>query len=79
MTTKKVSKKKKDVKVKLPKVRFRMPSMYSEAGNAYAILGLWQHAAEKAKWPRSSINEVLSEATSSDYDHLRATIREYIK
>ena len=64
---------------KTPKVSFSMPLPTDEAGNAYAIMGLFQQACKKAKWPQSAINTVLDEAMSKDYAHLRKTIHRHIK
>lgn len=43
-------------------------------GDAFAILGNFQHAARKQGWQREEIEQVIEEATSGDYNHLLATI-----
>lgn len=43
-------------------------------GNAFAILGAFNRAALKQKWTHEEIQTVIDEATSSDYNHLLATI-----
>ena len=41
-----------------------------KSGNAFAMMGAFRVAAEKAGWTNSEIEEVLDNAMSSDYDHL---------
>ena len=60
---------------KLKKVKMRLAG---EDGNAFAIMGRFKNAAEKAKWPKEEIKKVLDEAMSGDYDHLLATICKYV-
>lgn len=43
-------------------------------GNAFSIMGTFQHQARKEGWTQDEIEAVLSEAKSGDYDHLLATI-----
>jgi len=39
-------------------------------GNAYVLMGTWQHAAKKQGIPKNEIDAVMKDCTSSDYDHL---------
>lgn len=48
-------------------------------GNAFAILGGWRRAARQQGWSEDTIEAVLAEAKSGDYDHLVQTIMEYSK
>lgn len=43
-------------------------------GNAFAIMGVFQRQARREGWTSQEIQLVLTEAKSSDYDHLLATI-----
>lgn len=43
-------------------------------GNAFMIMGVFQRQAKREGWSQSEIDAVLTEAKSSDYDHLLATI-----
>jgi hypothetical protein len=58
----------------LPKVPFTLPAADVPEGNAFIILGRFQRAALQAGWPAAEVRRVVKEATSKDYDHLRATI-----
>ena len=49
-------------------------NLVGKDGNAFSILGLFKRAAQKAKWTKQEIDEVMSEAMSGDYNHLLATI-----
>ncbi|NBR25806.1 MAG: hypothetical protein EBU08_18910 [Micrococcales bacterium] len=46
-------------------------------GNAFSIMGAFQHQARKEGWTTTEIDEVLNEAMSSDYHHLLATISKH--
>jgi hypothetical protein len=48
-------------------------------GNAFAIMGRFSGAARRAGWSKEEISAVLKEAQSSDYNHLLATIMEYVE
>jgi hypothetical protein len=48
-------------------------------GNAFAILGNFQHQARKEGWTKEEIDTVINEATAGDYDHLLATIIKHCK
>lgn len=39
-------------------------------GNAFSLLGAFQRQARKEKWTKEEIDEVISDATSGNYDHL---------
>ena len=39
-------------------------------GNAFNLLGHFQRAAREQGWSAAEIKSVLTDATSSDYDHL---------
>lgn len=43
-------------------------------GNAFAIMGAFKTAAQKAGWNANEIKQVLDDAMSGDYDHLLSTI-----
>lgn len=42
--------------------------------NAYALMGAFDRAARRAKWPQADIDKVLAEAKSGNYDNLVATL-----
>jgi hypothetical protein len=42
-------------------------------GNAHAIMAACRRAARKAKWDAKQIEDLLTEMTSGDYDHLLQT------
>jgi len=48
-------------------------------GNAFSIMGAFQHAAQKEMWTEDEINLVLNEAMTSDYKHLLKVIQEHCK
>ena len=43
-------------------------------GNAYMVMGVFRRQAVRDGWSKEEIDAVLTEAKSSDYDHLLATI-----
>ena len=43
-------------------------------GNAYSLLGAFQKAARRQKFPEAEIQVVMDEAKSGNYDHLLATL-----
>jgi len=43
-------------------------------GNAFAILGKFSEQAKREMWSSEEIQTVISNATSSDYNHLLKTI-----
>lgn len=44
--------------------------LVGEDGNAFSILARARSAAWRAKWPAERIQAMLTDAMSSDYDHL---------
>lgn len=46
-------------------------------GNAFNLLGQFQRAARKQGWSQQAIDEVIAQATSSNYDHLLQILIEY--
>ena len=46
-------------------------------GNAFNLLGHFQRAAREQGWSAAEIKGVLTEATSSDYDHLLQVLLRY--
>jgi hypothetical protein len=46
-------------------------------GNAFNLLGKFQCAAREQGWSADEIKAVISEATSSDYDHLLQALIKY--
>lgn len=50
-----------------------------EDGNAFSILGRVFKALKKAGYDKEFIARFTSEATSSDYNHLLATVCKYVE
>lgn len=48
-------------------------------GNAFSLLGAFRSQARKEKWLEEDISKVLTEARSSDYNHLVATLDSHCK
>ena len=46
-------------------------------GNAFSLMGVFQHQARKEGWTSSEIKEVLDKCTSGDYSQLVATLWGY--
>lgn len=46
-------------------------------GNAFALLAAFSEKARKEGWSKDEINEVLSDATNGDYNHLVATLSDW--
>lgn len=46
-------------------------------GNAFSILGAFQRAARRQRFPKEEIDAVITEATSGDYNHLLYTIQSH--
>jgi hypothetical protein len=57
-----------------PKVQVKL---VGEDSNAFAILGRCMKAMRRAGWGTTEIREFEAKATSSDYNHLLATVLEY--
>lgn len=47
--------------------------------NAFSLMGAFRSQARKEKWSEEDINKVLTEARSSNYDHLVATLDSHCK
>jgi hypothetical protein len=47
--------------------------------NAFSILGRVKRALRKHKVPLEDIDKFMEEATSGDYNHLLATVQEYVE
>ena len=43
-------------------------------GNAFSLMGAFRIQARKEGWSEDDISKVITEARSSDYDHLIATL-----
>jgi hypothetical protein len=52
--------------------------LIGEDGNAFAVLGRVQKALRKAGVSKEERDEFLAEATSGDYDHLLATVMDWV-
>lgn len=48
-------------------------------GNAFVLLGSFRDQAEREGWSEEEIETVISEAMSSDYKHLLATLLKHCK
>jgi hypothetical protein len=48
-------------------------------GNAFFLMGLFSKNARRQGWPPHEIDAVLTEARAKDYDHLVATLMDYIE
>ncbi len=48
-------------------------------GNAFNLLGHFQRQAKKEKWSDVEIDEVITEASSGDYDHLLQTLLKHTR
>jgi hypothetical protein len=48
-------------------------------GNAWAIMGSCQRAAQKAKWSKERTKAVLDEMMAGDYDHLLQTAMKHFE
>ena len=47
--------------------------------NAFSLMGAFRSQARKEKWSEEDISKVLTEARSSNYDHLIATLDSHCK
>jgi hypothetical protein len=61
--------------VRYPEVRV---ALVGEDGNAFAILGRVQKQMRRAGVPDREVKAFFDEATSDDYDHLLATVMEWV-
>ena len=48
-------------------------------GNTFSLIGAFRSQARKEKWSEEDISKVLTEARSSDYNHLVATLDSHCK
>lgn len=63
---------KKGIKTMKPKLK-----LIGKDGNAFYILSAARHVAEKNKWEKSKIEEIMEEAQSGDYNNLLRTMAKY--
>ena len=61
----------------MPKYPDIIVQLVGKDGNAFNILGICRQAMKRAHLPESEIEAFTQEATSSNYDHLLATVCEY--
>jgi len=48
-------------------------------GNAFSIMGAFSRQAKKEGWTKEEIDQVMTKAKSSDYNHLLFTIMNHCK
>jgi hypothetical protein len=46
-------------------------------GNAFSLMGAFQHQARREKWTPEEIKAVLDECTKGDYNHLLVTLMDH--
>lgn len=46
-------------------------------GNAFSLLGAFQAQAKREEWTKKEIQEVITKATSGDYDNLLMVLSEH--
>ena len=61
----------------MPKYPTITVKLVGKDGNAFNILGICRRAMKRAHLPESEIEAFTTEATSSDYEYLLATVCEY--
>jgi hypothetical protein len=61
---------------KLKKIKLNLIGL---DGNAFSLMGAFQHQALKEGWSLLEINKVLDEAKSKDYNHLVVTLDSYCR
>ncbi len=61
----------------MPKYPEITVQLIGQDSNAYNLLGICRRAMIKNRLPQSEIDTFMQEATSSNYDHLLATVCEY--
>ena len=61
----------------MPKYPDITVELVGKDGNAFNILGICRRAMKRAHLSESEIEAFTTEATSSNYDHLLATVCEY--
>jgi hypothetical protein len=52
-------------------VVYKLEAEDAPGGNAFMLLATWRRSALEWGWPESAVSELLGEATSADYHHLR--------
>ena len=52
--------------------------LIGEDGNAFAIIGRVRRALRVANVPDAKVNQFTKQATSGNYDHLLATVTEWV-
>lgn len=52
-------------------------SLIGQDGNAFSLLAYFNDRAKRSGWTKEEIEEVMTEAKSSDYKHLLATLNEW--
>lgn len=58
---------------------FVMPDLSTSLGNAYGLLGQAKAVMKEAGYTQEVMDSFFAEATSGDYEHLLATIRNWFK
>ena len=48
-------------------------------GNAFALMGAFKRQAERERWTRDEIKQVIDQCLAGDYDHLLVTLMEVTK
>lgn len=61
----------------MPKYLEITVQLVGQDSNAYNLLGICRRAMKRAHLPESEIEAFTTEATSSNYDYLLATVCEY--
>ncbi len=61
----------------MPKYSEITVQLVGQDSNAYNLLGICRRAMKRAHLPESEIEAFTTEATSSNYDYLLATVCEY--
>ena len=56
-------------------VVYELESEDAPGGNAFMLLATWRRSALEWGWPESAVSELLREATSQDYRHLRRCLQ----
>lgn len=64
--------------VKYPEIEVDLGDLQGPEGNAYWILGKVDKALYRAGIEKAERDKFHEEATSSDYDHLLATVRSWV-
>ena len=48
-------------------------------GNAFSLMGAFKNQAQKEKWTKEEIKEVLDDCKSGDYNHLLCVLSDHTK